>query len=216
MKKYQELVQVSIAQLALAWGLTVGAGSPAHAQSLVGAKASAATVSADIPKGAEAPVGYRIGPGDTLQIDVWKEPEASTPVTVRSDGVITLPMVKEISVRGMTPRELEAVLTEKLARFFHEPDVTVMVKEIHSEKVYLVGAVRKEGPIPLQAPLTVLQAVAEAGGLTDYAKRGKIYILRQENSKQVRIPFDYQAVIKGQHMESNISLRPGDTVVVPQ
>ncbi len=160
---------------------------------------------------------YRIGPGDVLQVNVLKEPDASVAAAVvRSDGIISIPMLKDVSVAGLTPKELEKLLTEKLGRFIREPDVTVVVKEIHSELIYLIGAVRKEGAIPLRGPLTVLQAVAEAGGLTDYARRSKIYILRVENAKQIRIPFDYSAVVKGGQMHENILLRPGDTIVVPQ
>jgi polysaccharide export outer membrane protein len=168
--------------------------------------------------GATVPgISYRIGAGDILQINVLKEPDASVAaVSVRSDGVISLPYLKDVHAAGLTPRELEATLTGKLARFIREPDVTVVVKEIHSEMVYLIGAVRKEGAVRLSGPLTVLQAVANAGGLTDYAKRSKIYILRMEHSKQVRIPFDYSAVVKGDRLQDNILLRPGDTIVVPQ
>jgi polysaccharide biosynthesis/export protein len=160
---------------------------------------------------------YVIGPGDVLAINVWKEPEASLPsVVVRPDGFISVPMVKEVEAAGLTPVELEKELSTKFAHFFREADISVIVKEVHSEKVYLIGAVKKEGPITVKAPLTVLQAVAEAGGLTDYAKRGKIYILRRENGKEVRLPFDYSAVIQGKRSEQNIVLLPGDTVVVPQ
>lgn len=162
-------------------------------------------------------LSYRIGAGDILQINVMKEPDASVAAAaVRSDGVISLPYLKDVQVAGLTPKELEIALTERLARYIREPDVTVVVKEIHSEMVYLIGAVRKEGAVRLNGPLTVLQAVANAGGLTDYAKRNKIYILRQENSKQIRIPFDYSAVVKGERIQENIVLRPGDTIVVPQ
>ena len=161
--------------------------------------------------------GYTIGPADVLQINVWKEPEASVTATVvRSDGVISLPLIREVPVAGLTTRELEELLKQKFAQYIRNADVTVVVKEIHSQKIYLVGAVKKEGPIPLQTPLTVLQAISEGGGLTDYAKRNKIYLLRQESAKQVRIPFDYPAVIKGQRTEQNILMRPGDTIVVPQ
>ncbi len=160
---------------------------------------------------------YRIGAGDILQINVLKEPDASVAgAVVRSDGIISIPVLKDVSVAGLTPKELERMLTQKFSQFIRDPDVTVVVKEIHSEMVYLIGAVRKEGPIALKGPLTVLQAVAQAGGLTDYAKRNRIYILRVENDRQVRMPFDYSAVVKGAQMQQNITLRPGDTIVVPQ
>lgn len=167
--------------------------------------------------GVPAPEGYRIGSGDVLQIVVWKEPDASVPTTVvRADGKITMPLIKEVEAAGLTPAELEKVLTEKLSSFIRGADVTVVAKEINSLKAYLVGAVKKEGPVQLRAQMTVLKAINEAGGLTDYAKRRKIYILRSENGKEIRLPFDYQAVIKGENMRQNIVLRPDDTIVVPQ
>jgi polysaccharide biosynthesis/export protein len=168
-------------------------------------------------KGDESlPPGYRIGAGDVLQIVVWREPEASVQsVVVRLDGIITIPLLKEINVQGLTPVELQKIITDKLQQFIHGADVTVVVREIHSKKVYLVGAVNKVGPVPLVSSLTVLQILTEAGGLTDYAKRKKIYILRKENGKQIKLPFDYDAVIKGDHIEQNITVLPDDTIVVP-
>lgn len=184
------------------------------------APAAAAPNGTAVEKGnadAPAPEGYRIGAGDVLQIVVWKEPDASVPTTVvRADGKITMPLIKEVEAAGLTPSELEKVLTDKLSSFIKSADVTVVAKEINSLKVYLVGAVKKEGPVQLRAQTTVLKAINEAGGLTDYAKRKKIYILRSENGKEIRLPFDYQSVIKGENMRQNIVLRPDDTIVVPQ
>lgn len=160
---------------------------------------------------------YRLGAGDVVQITVWKEPAASAPaVTVRPDGKISMPLVKEVVVAGLTPAEAERVISEKLSRFIHGADVTVAVRETNSKKAYVIGAVKKEGPIALRYNMSVLQALAECGGVTDFAKRGRIYVLRTENGQQVRLPFRYDAVIKGQSMEQNILLRPDDTVVVPQ
>jgi polysaccharide export outer membrane protein len=167
------------------------------------------------PDPAPAP-SYVIGPGDVLQINVWKEPEASSgSVIVRPDGMVTLPLVKEIKAAGLTPAQMEAQLTAKLSKQINDADVTVIVREIVSQKVYLLGAVRNSNPIILRGPLTILQAIAEAGGVTDYAKKGSIFVLRQDGSQQNRIPFDYHAVVHGQHQEQNILLRPGDTIVVP-
>jgi polysaccharide export outer membrane protein len=161
--------------------------------------------------------GYRIGAGDVLQIVVWKEPDVSVPSTVvRTDGKISLPLIKEVDALGLTPSELEQKLTARISKLIHGADVTVIVKEIHSRKVYLLGGLKNEGPVPLPASMNVLQAINAAGGLTEYAKRKKIYILRNEHGKQLRLPFDYQAVIKGERMEQNILLRPDDTIVVPQ
>jgi polysaccharide export outer membrane protein len=160
---------------------------------------------------------YRIGPGDVLGIEVWKEPDASSAsVAVRPDGKISLPMVGEMHAAGLTPNELEKLLAPKYRDLIRVTRLTVMVKEINSQKVYLIGEVKKEGPIRLQAPITVLQALAEAGGVTDYAKRRKIYILRSfANGRQI-LPFDYDAVVRGDKMEQNIVVSGGDTIVVPR
>jgi polysaccharide export outer membrane protein len=164
----------------------------------------------------ELPGGYRVGPGDQIGIFVWKEPDASAPDTmVRADGKVTLPLVKEISVDGYTPTELEAFLAEKYAAFINGADVTVIVKKINSRKVYMIGAVKKEGALPLLGPMTVLQAITECGGLNDYAKGKKIYVLRTEKGKQIRLPFDYYAAIRGEHPEQNVPLQPNDSVIVP-
>jgi len=163
------------------------------------------------------PADYRIGVGDVLQISVWKEPEASVAgVTVRADGRITIPLVKDIEVIGLTPREVETLVAEKLSRYIPAADVTVIVMQINSRKLYLVGAIRSVGAIDLRGDMTVLQAIAQAGGLTDYAKRKQIYILRNENGRQVKLPFNYDAVIRGENMEQNIKLSPNDMIVVPQ
>src|ERR1022692_1717464 len=167
-------------------------------------------------KDPRVPAGYRIGAGDVLQIVVWKEPDASVPsVVVRAHGKISVPLVKEVDVLGMTPAEAETMLAAKLAQFIHGADVTVVPKEIHSQKIYLLGAVKKEGPVILRSSMTVLQAIMEAGGLTEYAKPNKIYILRNESGQTVRLRFNYNTVIKGERMEQNITLLPEDVVVVP-
>jgi polysaccharide export outer membrane protein len=160
---------------------------------------------------------YRIGPGDVLHVHVWKEEQASVPeVAVRSDGKISLPLVGEVEARDLTTTELEKVLQEKLAKFIRSPAVTVVIKDARSEKVFVIGGVRKQGSIQLNAPMTVLQVLAESGGLTDYARKKKIYILRISDQKQIRLPFDYDAVIRNEHREQNIFVVPGDTIVVPE
>jgi polysaccharide export outer membrane protein len=168
------------------------------------------------PQGLSTPPGYRIGAGDELAINVWRELEASVQsVVVRPDGKITLPLVKEVDVLGLTPSELEKILVAKLSSYINHPDVTVVVREIRSKKVYLVGAVNKVGPVPLLSNMTVLQVLAQAGGITEFAKKKKIYVMRSENGKQVKLPFNYDAVVKGDHMEQNIQVLPDDTIVVP-
>lgn len=160
---------------------------------------------------------YLIGAGDTLQVSVWKEPDASVPSeVVRPDGKITVPMIKEVEVAGLTPRQAEAVITEGLGKFITDPNVTVVVAAINSKKVYLIGAVKKEGTLPYTYGMTIMQALSEAGGLTDYAKRKKIYVLRTENGREYRLDFNYEEVIRGERMTQNAVLLPGDTVVIPQ
>ncbi len=160
---------------------------------------------------------FHIGPGDILQIDVWKEPEASTPsVTVRPDGGLSLPMIGEVQAGGLKTTELQSILAEKYGAMIRDARVTVSIREVHSQRVYLIGEVRREGPVRLVGPLTVLQALAEAGGLTDYARRKQIYILRIIGERRVILPFDYDAVVRGTKISQNIVLQPGDTVVVPR
>jgi polysaccharide export outer membrane protein len=121
-----------------------------------------------------------------------------------------------VEAAGLTPVELETALANKYREFIRVTRLTVMVKEINSQRVYLIGEVKKVGPIRLQAPITVLQALAEAGGVTDYAKRRKIYILRSAASAQAILPFDYDAVVRGEKMQQNVVLLAGDTIIVPR
>ena len=162
------------------------------------------------------PDDYLIGSGDTLQISVWKEPEVSVPsVVVRPDGKITVPLVKDVDVGGLTPRQAEKIITDGLAKFYTAPNVTVVIAAINSKKIYIIGAVRKEGTLPYTYGMTVLQALSEAGGLTDYARRKKIYLLRTAGGREYRLDFNYDEVVRGERTEQNYILQPGDTVVVP-
>ena len=159
---------------------------------------------------------YEIGEGDVLAVSVYGEPTASVQsATVRPDGKVSLPIIKDVRVAGSTPAQVEAMIQEQLSKVIREPDVTVIVSQINSKKIFLTGAVKREGPLKYTYRMTVLQAISEAGGLTDYAKRKNIYILHIENGRTFKLPFNYNAVLKGEHMEQNILLSPGDTIVVP-
>jgi polysaccharide export outer membrane protein len=159
---------------------------------------------------------YRIGAGDLLQVIVWKEQEATVPsVVVRADGKIGLPFAKEVVVADLTPAQAEEAIAARLKPFINDPDVTVIVREVHSKRIYMVGGVKHEGIIDLKYPMTVLQALSEAGGLTDYAKRKKIYILRNQNGARIKLYFNYDAVIRGEDVAQNIEVMPDDTIVVP-
>jgi polysaccharide biosynthesis/export protein len=163
------------------------------------------------------PDDYKIGEGDVVAVSVWGEPGASVGgVVVRPDGKITMPLIKDIQVAGLTPAEAEKNITEQLSKQIKIPNVTVIVSQINSKKVFFVGGgIKKEGPIPYTYRMTIMQGISEAGGLSDYAKRKKIYVLRNENGRQYKLPFDYDSVLKGERMELNIPLLPGDTIVVP-
>jgi len=163
------------------------------------------------------PDEYRIGEGDVIGVSVWGEPAASVNgAVVRPDGMITMPLIKDVHIAGMTPREAEKAITDLLSTQIRAADVTIIINQALSKKIFFVGGgVKKEGPLPYTYRMTVMQALSEAGGLSDYAKRKKIYVLRNENGRQYKLPFDYDAVLKGEHMEQNIQLLPGDTIVVP-
>jgi polysaccharide biosynthesis/export protein len=182
-------------------------------------KASGAAIAPAGQPGADRgiPDKFIIGEGDVLQISVWKEPDASVPsMVVRADGKITVPFIKEIMVAGMTAAQAEEIIAAKLKPYIMEPDVTVVVREVHSKKIYLVGAVRKTGSVEMNHPMTVLQALTEAGGPNDFAKKKEIYVLRTTNGSQVKLPFNYEAAIKGEQAGKDYWLMPNDMVVVPQ
>lgn len=159
---------------------------------------------------------FTIGNGDRLSISVWKQPDLSRSLPVRSDGKISLPLIGEVVATGQTPLKLEEEITTKLRPYLAEPEVTVIVEQINSEKFNILGRVAKPGSYPLVNPTTVLDAIALAGGCRDFAKQKDIYILRrQQDGRQARLPFNYQEVIKGKNTAQNIDLQPHDTVVVP-
>jgi polysaccharide biosynthesis/export protein len=161
-----------------------------------------------------APSDYVIGADDTLRISVWKEPELSEILPVRPDGKISMPLLNDIPAAGLTPLQLKDSITEKLKKFIADPRVTVVVTAMNSQRVFVSGEVLHSGPIPLLPHMTVLQALSQAG-FNQFANLKGIYLLRTENGKQEKIPFNYKEVIKGNRPEQNIMLKPGDTVVVP-
>jgi polysaccharide export outer membrane protein len=159
---------------------------------------------------------FVIGVDDVLAINVWKEPDISRAIPVRSDGRISLPLVGEVQAAGQTPAKLEVEIAGKLKNYIAEPEVTVMVQQINSQKFNVLGQVMRPGSFPLANSPTVLDAIALAGGFRDFAKQKSIYVLRQkEDGGQVRLAFNYKGVIKGIHPEQNVKLQPRDTVVVP-
>jgi polysaccharide biosynthesis/export protein len=158
---------------------------------------------------------YIIGPQDVLDIDVWKEAELTRDVPVRPDGKISLPLLNDVQAAGLTPTQLSEELTTELKKFITDPQVTVIVTQINSQRVYILGEMTRPGAYPLLPGMTVLQALSSAGGFTQFANLKKIYVLRTEDGKQVKFPFNYKEVVKGNHAEQNIVLKAGDQIVVP-
>jgi polysaccharide export outer membrane protein len=164
---------------------------------------------------AAAPPDYLIGPGDKLSIVFWRDKDMSGDVVVRPDGKISLPLLNEIQAAGYTPEQLRVRLTDAAKKFVEEPNATVVVQEILSRNAYITGNVAKPGTYSVSANLTVLQLIALAGGLQEYADAKHIVIVRAEDGRQQFYQFNYQDVVKQKHPDQNIVLRPGDTIVVP-
>jgi polysaccharide export outer membrane protein len=160
------------------------------------------------------PPGYVVGVEDVLSIVFWRERDMSADVVVRPDGKISLPLLDDIQAAGYTPEQLSVVLETAAAKFVSQPNATVVVREIHSRKVYVVGQVTRPGTFPLAGDMNVLQAIAMAGGLLDYADKGDIAIVRLENGRERRLKFNYNDVVKGKNVAQNVVLKPGDTIVV--
>ena len=151
-----------------------------------------------------------------LAINVWKEPDISRSIPVRSDGKISLPLVGEVQAAGRTPLKLEQDIATRLKSYIAEPEVTVIVQQINSQKFNILGMVNKPGSYGIANSATVLDAIALAGGFRDFAKQKSIYVLRQNtDGSQTRIPFNYKEVVKGHNPAQNIKLEPRDTIVVP-
>ena len=159
---------------------------------------------------------FVIGNDDVLAINVWKEPDISRSIPVRSDGKISLPLAGEIQAAGRTPLRLEQDIAATLKNYIAEPEVTVIVQQINSQKFNILGQVNRPGAYVITNSATVLDALAVAGGFRDFAKQKSIYVLRQNaDGSQTRIPFNYKEVVKGQNPAQNIKLQPRDTIVVP-
>ncbi len=160
---------------------------------------------------------YRIGPRDVLQISVWKQPELSiSELVVRLDGKISFPLVDDVQAEGLTPQELKAVLTERLSEYVTAPHVTVVVREINSKLVYVIGEVAREGPVVYRADMRLVDALAIAGGFGQFAGRNRVKLIRDQNGAgPVEFIFDYEAFVAGNNLEQNVLLLPGDRIIVP-
>jgi polysaccharide biosynthesis/export protein len=159
---------------------------------------------------------FVIGSNDVLAVNVWKEPDISRSVPVRSDGKISLPLAGEVQAAGLTPLKLEREITTKLQPYISDPEVTVIVQQINSQKFNILGQVLRPGSYSLTGSSTVLEAIALAGGFRDFAKQKAVYVLRQNSDgTESRLPFNYKEVVKGKNSAQNVKLQPNDTIVVP-
>jgi len=150
-----------------------------------------------------------------LTVTVWREPTLSGSILVRPDGMISMPLLGDVEASGLSPLQLSGQIASKLKKYYQDPKVSVVVTQIHSKIVFLIGEVNKKGPVEMTSGMTLLEAVASAGGLTDFANAKKVYVLRNsDKGTQLRIPANYKEALKG-NSPSNLPLKPGDTIVVP-
>lgn len=194
-----------------------GLGNALIVTAVLASLSSAGFAGQNPPKAApqDAKLDYLIGPGDVLQIFVWKEPELTKDVTVRLDGRVTVPLLGDTEAAGRTPQQLAEELAKSLGKFLESPRVTVGVNQANSTRFYVVGQVGKPGEFPLTGRTTVLQALALAGGFKDFAKTDNVIIIRQDRAGQNVIPVNYKKLEEGKDVSQNVLLRPGDTIVVP-
>jgi polysaccharide export outer membrane protein len=190
---------------------------PPSDNKLVSDKDKAGNGGVDSPavKPATEDPNYIIGPEDEVIVNVWREADISRSVPVRPDGKISLPLLNDVQASGLTPMQLGSEITTRLKKFIAEPQVTIIVSRVNSQRIYIVGEVNHAGAFALVPNMTVLEAISSAGGCSPFAKQSKIYILRLENGHEIRRPFNFKQVLSGQRMEQNILLKPGDTIVVP-
>jgi polysaccharide biosynthesis/export protein len=189
--------------------------APGAAQTASPAAPAAVDATAKPADGAaNAGADYIIGADDVLHVAVWKEPDLTATLPVRSDGKISLPLLNDVQAAGLTPMQLAGSLTDRLKKYIADPRVTVVVSQINSKRIYFVGEVAHAGAMPMLPNMTALQAIASAG-LTQFANTKKIYVMRLENGKQVKLPVNYHKLVQGEDLDHNYLLQPGDTIVVP-
>jgi polysaccharide export outer membrane protein len=211
--RWKSAIAAALTCLWLSTGLPAQAG-PASTTGSNAAAGTSATEAAAPPKLHDD--SFVIGNDDVLAINVWKEPDISRSIPVRSDGKISLPLVGEVQATGQTPLKLEKEIAARLKNYIDEPEVTVIVQQINSQKFNILGQVNRPGSYVLTNSATVLDAIAMAGGFRDFAKQKAMYVLRQNaDGTQSRLPFNYKEVAKGQNSSQNFKLQPRDTIVVP-
>jgi polysaccharide biosynthesis/export protein len=189
--------------------------APAGGATTAPAKAPAGPAGVIAAPGVNIPAEYLVGSDDVLSVIFWRDKELTADVSVRPDGKISLPLLNDIQASGLTPAQLKDRIVEESKKYVEDPNVTVVVKQINSRRVFITGEVKKPGPYPLTGATTVLQMISISGGLGDYAKSDKIMIVRNENGKPVSFRFNYKEVVEGKKLAQNIELKPGDTIIVP-
>ncbi len=194
--------------------LSAGAQDKAASQQTADVRASAATAEVSHKPATDDP-NYLIGAQDVLDISVWKEPDLSRSVPVRPDGKISLPLLNDVQAAGLTPSQLTVQITAGLNKFMTNPQVTVIVSQINSQRIYILGEVARPGAFALVPGMTILQALSDAGGLTPFANSKKIYVMREQGGKREKLFFNYKEVLDGKRPEQNVDLKPGDTIVIP-
>ncbi|MGH9387868.1 MAG: polysaccharide biosynthesis/export family protein [Vicinamibacterales bacterium] len=203
-----------LAVAVLAWlQLAVGLNASAQSTGSPNGRPPAA-----VPTAVAAPLDYVIGPDDILTISFWRDKDLSAEVVVRPDGKVSLQLINEVQAAGLTPEQLRVSVTQAASKFVEDPTVTVVVKQINSRKVFVVGQVNKPGTYMLGGPMTVVQMIAVAGGLTDFADRENIVIVRAErrpDGEPLSVRINYSDLMKRKNLKQNVDLKPGDTIMVP-
>ncbi|MGH9416686.1 MAG: polysaccharide biosynthesis/export family protein [Terriglobales bacterium] len=202
-------IAISLAAQAVHPAVSLTAGAPAQVP-------AAAAATATKPASNVLPE-YVIGPGDVLDVDVWHQPEITRSLPVRPDGRLSLPLVGEIQAAGLTASALQAQIADRLTKYIDHPSVTVMVVQAQSHNFNILGMVTKPGSYQLDHPMTILDAIAAAGGLRDFAHGNHIYLIRKRASDgvEIRFNFNYRQVSLGVALQENVALKPGDTIIVP-
>lgn len=208
-KNCPTLTFITLLQALLVTALSAGV----FAQAPQSRQAPPAAAAAD--QGVSLPVDYVIGPEDVLGVLFWRDTEMSGDVTVRPDGKVTLPLIGEIMAAGLKPDALREQVHKAADKYLSDPNVAIVVRQINSRKVFITGEVTTPGAYPLVAPRTVMQIIALAGGLTEYADAKSITVMRTQNGAAKSLKFNYKDVSRGKGLEQNILLQPGDTIVVP-
>jgi polysaccharide export outer membrane protein len=206
--------KAAVAALMLIGSIALAQAAPAQPAASAASDKTASDKATTAVSAGQAGPEYVIGPEDALHIAVWREADLTASLPVRPDGKISLPLLDDVQAAGLTPKQLADSITEKLKKFLADPRVTVVVTQINSKRIYLVGEVLHVGATPMLPNMTVLQALSSAG-LNQFANTKRIYVLRTENGKQQKLPVNYRKLVKGEQIEQNYLLQPGDTIVVP-